>query len=435
MTWDFETDEEFQHELDWISDLVRDEITLIDEILGSPADMRSPLRQRLIPPLQARVKERGLWALHLDPELGGKGYGQLKLALINEILGTTRCGPFVFGCQAPDSGNAEILARFGTDAQKKEYLQPLVDGDICSTFSMTEPAGGADPTSISARAELCGDRWVLTGEKWFASNARFAEFIITVVVTDPDAAPRERSSMFLIPRDHPGLEIVRNVASVGQPPGSGSHGYLRFADLDLGAEQMLGERGQAFAMAQARLGGGRIHHAMRTVGAARKAFDMMCERALSRHTKGSPLAHKQLVQQAIAESWLTLEQFRLLVLRTAWLIDTRGNYESVRGDIAAVKAAMPRVLQDLAGRALQLHGSLGVSDEMPFSRLVIESYQMGLVDGPTEVHQMTLARQVLKGYEASDAVFPDYHLPAVRARALKKYDDVLATTPPEQPWS
>ncbi|MCW2495119.1 acyl-CoA dehydrogenase family protein [Jatrophihabitans sp.] len=435
MSWDFETDPEFQRELDWISDFVREEIVLVDEILGSPADMRSPLRQRLIPPLQARVKERGLWALHLGPEHGGRGYGQVKLALINEILGATRCGPFIFGCQAPDSGNAELLARFGTDAQKKEYLQPLIDGDICSTFSMTEPAGGADPTSITACAELRGDRWVLSGEKWFASNARFAEFIIAVVVTDPDAAPRNRSSMFLIPREHPGLEIVRNVASVGQPQGDGSHGYLRFVDLELGPERMLGERGQAFAMAQARLGGGRIHHAMRTVGAARRAFDMLCERALSRHTQGSPLAHKQLVQQAIAESWLSLEQFRLLVLRTAWLIDTRGNYESVRGDIAAVKAAMPRVLHDLAGRALQLHGSIGVSDEMPFSRLIIESYQMGLVDGPTEVHQMTLARQVLKNYEASDSLFPAYHLPTLKALALARYGDALAESPPEEPWA
>ncbi|WP_198165461.1 acyl-CoA dehydrogenase family protein [Nocardia fusca] len=423
--WSFATDPEYQKKLDWAAEFVERQIAPVDAVLGHPADVRDPLRREVIPPLQAAVREQGLWACHLGPALGGPGYGQLELGLLNEILGTSRCAPTIFGCQAPDSGNSELLALFATDAQKERYLAPLIDGQIMSCFSMTEPHGGADPTGITTCAVRHGNGWVLNGEKWFASNARYADLIIIVAVSEPDAPAHQRSSMFLVPRDTPGLEIVRNVASAGQPAGDGSHGYLRLTDVRLGDEQLLGTRGEAFAMAQARLGGGRIHHAMRTIGAARKAFDMMCERALSRTTRGTRLSDLQLVQQAIAESWLDLEQFRLLVLRTAWLIDEKGDYRALRKDISAVKAAMPRVLHDIAARALQIHGSLGVTDEVPFARLVMESFQMGLADGPTEVHQITLARQVLSGYSGSDALFPDYHLPTVRTRAEQRFADLL----------
>jgi len=433
--WDFSTDPQFQEELDWATRFVHEEVEPVDAVIGHPADVRSPLRAALIRPLQEQVKRRGLWACHLGPDLGGPGYGQVKLALLNEVLGSSRCAPTVFGCQAPDSGNSELLARFGTADQKRRYLAPLIAGDVVSCFSMTEPHGGADPTGITARAELADGTWRLDGEKWFASNARFADFVIAVVVTDPDGSRHHRASMFIIPADTPGLTIIRNVASAGQPANDGSHGYLRFENLRLGQEQLLGERGAAFAMAQARLGGGRIHHAMRTVGAATKAFDMMCERALSRTSDGRPLAERQLVQQAIADSWLDLAQFRLLVLHTAWLIDHKGDYNAVRGDIAAVKAAMPRVLHDIAARAMQIHGSIGVSDEMPFARLILESAQMGLVDGPTEIHKVGLARAVLKGYEASSETFPDYHLPAVRRRARQRFADVLADHPADTLWS
>jgi len=432
--WDFETEPQFQAELDWVRKFVTEEVEPVDAILGHPAEVDNPLRRALLPPLQAVVKERGLWACHLSPELGGQGFGQLKLALLNEILGSSRCAPTVFGCQAPDSGNTEILAMFGTEEQKQRYLQPLIAGEISSCFSLTEPRGGADPTSITATGELVDGRWHLNGEKWFASNARFAEFIIAVVVTDPDAAAHRRSSMFLIPRGTPGLEIVRNVATAGQPDGDGSHAHLRFADLTLPPEAMLGERGAAFQIAQARLGGGRIHHAMRTVGAARRAFEMMCERAQSRQTKGVRLSELQFTQQAIADSWLELEQFRLLVLRTAWKIDHVGDYAAVRGDISAVKAAMPRVLHDIASRALQIHGSLGASDELPLTRYVLESYQMGLADGPTEVHKIALARQILKKVPGSEAAFPDYLTSSVRAAARERFAEQLAGAPEVQPW-
>ncbi|MYF50413.1 MAG: acyl-CoA dehydrogenase, partial [Gammaproteobacteria bacterium] len=187
MAWDFETDPDFQRELDWMDDFVREEIEPLDFIIGHPNDFTDPNRAKLIPPLQAEVKKRGLWACHLGPDLGGQGYGQLKLGLMNEILGRAKCAPVVFGCQAPDSGNAEILAHYGTQAQKDQYLQPLLDNEICSCYSMTEPQGGADPKVFTCSAELIGDEWVINGEKWFSSNARYASFLIVMAVTDPEA--------------------------------------------------------------------------------------------------------------------------------------------------------------------------------------------------------------------------------------------------------
>jgi acyl-CoA dehydrogenase len=423
--WDFETDPEFQEELDWIADFVRTEIEPLDYVIRHPYDMTDPIRQELIPPLQEKVQARGLWACHLGPDLGGPGYGQVKLALMNEILGPARCGPIVFGCQAPDSGNAEILAHYGTPEQKERWLRPLLDNEIVSCFSMTEPQGGADPKVFTTRAELDGDEWVINGEKWFSSHARFASFLIVMAVSEPDNPPYQQMSMFIVPADTPGIDIIRNVGLGYQQEGEGTHAYIRYNDVRVSKENLLGERGGAFVVAQTRLGGGRIHHAMRTVGTVQRAFDMMCERALSRHTQGEMLSRKQLVQEMVADSWIQLESFRLLVLRTAWRIDRYKDYKRVRKDISAVKAAMPKVFHDVASRALQVHGSLGVSEEMPFSEMVIESFHMGLADGPTEVHKVTLARQVLSEYAPTDGLFPTRHVPALRAAALDRYRDVI----------
>jgi acyl-CoA dehydrogenase len=425
MAWDFETDPAFQHELDWVEQFVREQVEPLDFVVEHGYDLQDPVRQALIPPLQARVRERGLWACHLGPELGGPGYGQVKLALLNEILGRASWAPIVFGCQAPDSGNAEILAHYGTPEQKERWLEPLLGNDIVSCFSMTEPQGGSDPKVFTTTAERDGDEWVINGEKWFSSHARFASFLIVMAVTDPDNPPYQQMSMFIVPSDTPGVEIIRNVGLGYQAPGSGTHAYLRYRDVRVPAENLLGDRGAAFVVAQTRLGGGRIHHAMRTVGQVRKAFDLMCERALSRTTQGELLARKQLVQQMIADSWIEMESFRLLVLRTAWRIDRYQDYTQVRKDIAAVKAAMPKVFHDVAARALQVHGSLGVSDEMPFSAMVIESFHMGLADGPTEVHKVTLARQVLEEHRPSDDLFPTGHLPRLREQAMERFGDAI----------
>lgn len=430
MAWDFETEPEFQEQLDWIAEFVRTEVEPLDHVLGSPYDVKSARRNRLVRPLQKEVQKRGLWACHLGPELGGPGYGQVKLALMNEILGTARFAPTVFGCQAPDTGNSEILAHYGTREQKEKYLKPLLANEIVSCFSMTEPQGGADPKVFMTRAVKDGDHWVINGEKWFSSNARYAAFLIAMVVTDPDAAdPYKRMSMFIVPADTPGLEIVRSVGiHVGE---EGSHGYVRYNNVRVPADHLLGERGQGFVVAQTRLGGGRIHHAMRTVGKVRKSFDMMCERALSRETQGSRLADKQFVQGMIADSWSEIEQFRLLVLRTAWRIDKYQDYLKVRKDIAAVKALMPQVFRNVVTRALHLHGSIGVSTEMPFTNQLIESFHMGLADGPTEVHKITVARQVLRDYKPSNSLFPSYHVPEVERRAMEKYGDLLQATDDE----
>jgi acyl-CoA dehydrogenase len=425
VSWDFETDPEFQAELEWVDEFVRSDVEPLDQLITHAWDMRDPRRQKLIPPLQQRVRARGLWATHLGPELGGPGFGQVKLALLNEILGRSHCAPIVFGCQAPDSGNAEILARYGTDSLKEQYLEPLLRNDIVSAFSMTEPQGGSDPTQFVTLAERDGDQWVINGEKWFSGHANFASFLIVLAVTDPEDAGHRRMSMFVVPAETPGVEIVRNVNLYGHHPSAAAHPYVRYRDVRIPADHILGGRGDGFVVAQTRLGGGRIHHAMRTVGLVRRALDMMCERALSRVTKGEALARKQLVQAMIADSWIELEQFRLLVLRTAWRIDRYDDYQRVRGDISAVKAAMPKVLHDVAARAIQIHGALGVSDEMPFGDMLLESFRMGLADGATEVHKVTLARQVLGSYQPAPGLFPTGHLPQLRADAERRYAEVL----------
>ncbi len=421
--WDFETDPQFQKELDWIDQFVREEVEPLDHILEFPYEVKNPKRNALVRPLQAKVKERGLWACHLGPELGGQGFGQVKLALINEILGRSRFAPTVFGCQAPDSGNAEILAHYGTEDQKSRYLRPLLDNEIVSCFAMTEPQGGADPKVFKFRAEESENGWVLNGDKWFASHAHVASFLIVMAVTDPDAGEYNRLSTFIVPMETPGIEILRNmpVGFHGVP----SHAYLRFKDVRIPKDHLLGPRGGGFVVAQTRLGGGRIHHAMRTIGQVQRSFDMMCERALSRHTQGSLLADKQMVQEKIADSWIEIEQFRLLVLRTAWRIDKYKDYMKVRKDISAVKAVMPKIFHDVAARALHLHGSLGVTPDMPFAEQVIESFHMGLADGPTEVHKVTVARQVLREKKGTDRLFPTGYIPDQEKAALEKYADLI----------
>ena len=438
MGWDFETEPEYQAKLDWVDRFLREDVEPLDYVLADPYDKSDQRALAIVRPLQDEVRAQGLWAAHLTPELGGQGYGQVKLALLNELLGRSRWAPSVFGCQAPDSGNAEVLAHFGTDEQKAKYLQPLLDGAISSCYSMTEPHAGADPTLFRTSAVRDGDEWVITGEKWFSSNARYASFFPVMAVTNPEVSAYEGMSMFIVPADTPGLSIIRNVGTGGERPEDGSHGYVRYDHVRLPADHLLGREGGAFAIAQTRLGGGRIHHAMRTIAQVRRAFDMMCERALSRQVRKSgtgrapgsavetvPLATLQLTQEKIADSWIEIEQFRLLVLRTAWLIDKHRDYRKVRKDIAAVKAAMPTVFFDVVQRAMHLHGALGISNEMPFAKMMVNAQVMAIADGPTEVHKITVARQVLKDYKAVDGLWPSGHLPARREAARARYAELL----------
>src|SRR5215471_16057791 len=426
MAWDFETEPEYQEKLAWADAFVRERCEPLD--LAYPRLQFHPLdeaRRRIVDPLKDEVRAQGLWATHLGPELGGQGHGQLKLALLNEILGRSLWASIVFGCQAPDTGNAEIIAHYGTDEQKADYLQPLLDGELFSSYSMTEPQGGADPTQFTCRAERDGDEWVIDGWKFFSSNARTAAFLIVMVVTNPDVSPYQGMSMFLVPTDTPGVNIVRNVGSWGEPINEGGHALVHYENVRVPNSALLGGEGQAFAIAQTRLGGGRIHHAMRTIGLAQKALDMMCERALSRHTKGSILADKQFVQGFVADSYAQLVQFRLFVLYTAWEIDKYNDYKRVRKDIATAKVVMPDVLHDIAWRATQIHGALGTTNEMPFFGMIHGAGVMGLADGPTEVHKVTVARQVLREYKATDGMWPTEHLPKKLAAAKAKYAEYL----------
>jgi acyl-CoA dehydrogenase len=431
MAWDFETEPEFQAKLDWADEFVREEVEPLD--LLWPGLQFTPPDKKLrhvLDPLKDEVRKQGLWATHLGPELGGQGYGQLKLSLLNEILGRSQWAPIVFGCQAPDTGNAEVIAHYGTPEQKERYLRPLLDGELFSCYSMTEPHAGADPTMFETRATRDGDEWVIDGWKFFSSNAKTAAFLIVMAVTNPDVSPYKGMSMFLVPTDTPGIDIVRNVGLGDEPPCEGSHALIHYDNVHVPTDALLGGEGQAFAIAQTRLGGGRIHHAMRTIGLAREALDMMCERALSRTTQGGLLADKQFVQGYIADSYAQLTQFRLFVLYTAWSIDHQSgrpdnDYRKVRKDIAAVKVLMPGVLHDIAQRSIQVHGALGVSNELPLHRMLLGASVLGLADGPTEVHKVTVARQVLRDHSPSDDGWPSQHLPKRLEAARAKYAEYL----------
>ncbi len=425
--WDFSNDPEFQAKLDWMAAFVRDECEPIDLLFpghGDPYDVSNTQSRAIILPLQEKVKAQGLWACHLGPELGGAGYGQIRLALMNEILGRSYWAPTIFGTAAPDTGNAEILAMFGTEEQKARYLKPLMDGCIVSTFSMTEPQAGADPKEFICLATRDGDEWVIDGHKWFSSNARYAAFLIVMAVTDPDAPPHSRMSMLIVPSETPGVKFIRNVGLMEEPLGEGIHGYMHYDKVRVPLDAMLGGPGEGFKVAQARLGGGRVHHAMRTVGKCQRMIDMMLERAVSRRAQGRLLADHQFVQGDIADSLIELEQFRLLVMKTAWVIDTQP-HGAARTLIAMCKVQMAEVYHKIARRAVHLHGSLGVTNELPLAYYLMGAESLALADGPTEVHKVQVAKAHLKNAIPATGLFPSEHIPTKLAAAQAKYADVL----------
>jgi acyl-CoA dehydrogenase len=349
----------------------------------------------------------------------------LELALLNEILGRSEWAPVIFGTQAPDTGNAEILAHYGTDAQKARFLEPLLNGEIFSCFSMTEPHAGSDPGEFRTSAVRSGDGWVLDGHKFFSSNAPTASFFLVLAVTAPSQPLKRRMSMFLVPADTPGVVIERRSGLAGEPVDQGTHPLMHYDQVHLPEESLLGEEGDGFLVAQTRLGGGRVHHAMRTVGLCNRAFDMMCERALSRRTKGSLLSDKYAIQAMIADSWSQVAQFRLMVLYTAWLIDQKTT-AGARKEIAAIKVGAPQVLHDVVMRAIQVHGALGISNELPLWEWLRQVFVVGFSDGPAEVHRVTLSRQVLNDYEAAGESWPTEHLPRRRAEAEAWVASLLA---------
>ena len=422
---DFDIDADFVEKIEWTRDFVDKKVSKLDALWPNPAaphDRSLVEARKLLESMQQEVKAQGLWACHLDRELGGPGYGQVKYLYISEILGRTNWGSVVFGCQAPDSGNSEIIARYGTAEQKRRYLQPLLDGTAYSAFSMTEPEGGADPRFFTCSAVQDGNEYVINGEKWFSSHANYADFIIIMAVTDPQNPPYERASMFIVPTATSGVEFVRETGVFTEPiDGRGGHPYMRYRNLRVPASAMLGERGKGFEIAQSRLGGGRILHAMRTIGLCRKAIDMMIDRALSRRTGGVPIDQKQSVQFEIADAEIALRQFRLLVLHCAWLADRHGREKELRDAISVVKVATAEVAEKIIWRAMHLHGSLGVSNEMPFGHMLFMTAMLGLADGPTEVHKVSVAKRALRRGRKHEGFFPPDHLPTLRAQALAQF--------------
>ena len=380
-------------------------------------------------PLQQRVKDEGLWAAHLPPDLGGQGFGQVKLGLMHEILGSSPFAPNAFGCQAPDSGNSEILALAGTPEQKDRWLHPLLAGDLKSAFSMTEPnTAGSDPTQLQTRAVRDGDEYVIDGHKWFSSNASIADFLIVMAVTDPDARPHQRATMFIVPADTPGVNILRDVPTMEHPQEEfgklGGHAEIRYEGVRIPVENRLGDEGAGFLIAQHRLGPGRIHHCMRWLGVSQRAFDMLCERAQSRFAHGSLLAEKQTVQNWIADSAAQMQAARLMTLHAAWVMDNEGA-AAARTDISMIKFFGAGVMHDVVDRALQIHGSLGYSTDLPLEAMYRFARGARFYDGPDEVHRQSVARQILRGYTAPLQGVPTEHVPTRRAAAREQFAHIL----------
>ncbi|MFC2948054.1 acyl-CoA dehydrogenase family protein [Virgibacillus sediminis] len=354
------------------------------------------LPSHILKPLQQKVKDQGLWAAHLPEEAGGLGLGAVFLGLLNEILGSSPIGPRVFGTAAPDTGNMEILLNAANEDQKKKYLEPLVNDDIRSCFALTEKeVSGADPTGIQTTAKKEGDYYVLNGEKWFISNAGLSSFVIVMAVTDPEAAPHERASMFIIDMDHPRLERVRDIEVMGDFS-EGGHWELRFDNCRVHESSMLGNPGEGFKLAQMRLGPGRITHAMRWLGVMNRSFDLMVNYALKRKTRGTPLAEFQSIQNFVADSAAEIASARLLTLHAAWKMDQG---EDARKEISLIKFHGAKIINDVINRAIQVHGSLGYSKDTPLESFYRESRAAHIYDGPDEVHRMVVAKRIFKEYK------------------------------------
>ena len=424
MSWDFSTEPEFEEKLRWMRAFVREEVFPLEVL-----DVDNDTFMRIVRSLQDEVRKRGLWAAHLPPELGGQGFGQVKLGLMHEIDGMSPWAPIVFGNQAPDSGNSEVLAHFGSPQQKERWLRPLLDGKIRSGFSMTEPMhAGSDPVQMSTMAMLEGDQWVINGHKWFTSNGMIADFLIVMAVSDPDAAPYERASMFLVPTDTPGVRRLRDIPTMAGEHERFGHGHseIVYEDVRVPRDAIIGKPGQGFHIAQIRLGPGRIHHCMRWLGQARRAFDMLCERALQREAFGGPLAQKQTVQNWIADSAAEMQAARLMTLHAAWVIDQQGA-PAARKEIALIKFFGAKVLHDVIDRAIQIHGSLGYSADLPLEEMYRHARAARMYDGPDEVHRQSVARYILRDYKAPEGIWPREHIPTRREQAQYKFMHMLET--------
>lgn len=352
----------------------------------------------IVKELKQKARAQGLWNLFLPDDKYGAGLKNWEYGVLCEIMGRSLIAPRIFNCAAPDTGNMEILAEFGTAEQKKRWLQPMLAGEMRSCFSMTEPdTAGSDPTLLRTCAVRDGDHYVINGHKWFSTGAYGASFAIVMAVTDPEAPAHRRASMIIVPVDTPGFNLMRAVPVMGHT-GGGGHGEIRYEDCRVPATSLLGAEGDGFPIAQARLGPGRIHHCMRCIGAAERALELMCRRANTRYAHGSLLAEKSVVQNWVAESRMEIDSARFMVLHAAWKMDTVGKKEA-RQEIAMIKVIAANMMMDVLDRAIQVFGAMGVSDDTPIARMWREGRSMRLADGPDEVHKMTVARRELRRWQ------------------------------------
>jgi alkylation response protein AidB-like acyl-CoA dehydrogenase len=370
----------------------------LEKALGEKKSFRALLPELEI--ARKKVKSLGLWAPQLPTEWGGLGLSLVEHARISEELGKSPLGHFLFNCQAPDAGNMEILMQFGSDAQKAEWLRPLAAGEIRSCFSMTEPdLPGSNPTWLGTTARKEGNEYVIDGTKWFTSSADGAAFAVVMAVTNPDAPPHLRASQIIVPTDTKGFRLVRNIAVMGDEGDSwASHAEIAYEGCRVPVENLLGPENGGFFIAQERLGPGRIHHAMRWIGIAERAFDLMCRRAASRDiSPGKKLAHKQIIQAWIAESRAEIDAARLYVMHTAWRIEKEGA-QNARDAVSAIKFYVADVLTRVLDRSIQTHGAFGLTDETVLSHFYRHERGAHIYDGADEVHKVSLAKRILRGY-------------------------------------
>jgi acyl-CoA dehydrogenase len=390
--------QEFQAELTAFMDehIYPNEAAVEDEIVcsGNPHH-----HAQIIEHLKEKAQHQGLWNLFLPDDRFGAGLTNLEYAPLSEIMGRSSIASQVFNCSAPDTGNMEILAEFGTPEQQAQWLKPLLDGEIRSCFSMTEPdTASSDPTNLQTRAIRDGDEYVINGRKWFTSNALHphCRIAIAMVVTDPEAERHRRATMILVPTETPGFDILRSLP-VFDHVGEGGHAEVAYHDVRVPVTNRLGEEGSGFAIAQARLGPGRIHHCMRAIGGAERALELMCKRADSRVAFGSKLIEKQTIQNWIAQSRMQIDAARLLVLYAAWKMDTLGKKEA-RQEISMIKVVAANTYLDVLDRAIQVHGAMGVTNDTPLARMWQHARTLRIVDGPDEVHLQGIARREIRRY-------------------------------------
>ena len=351
--------------------------------------------------LRARCKAAGLWGPQIPKELGGLGLGLVEHGLVSERLGRSPLGHYVFGAQAPDAGNLEILHKFGTPAQHHAWAEPLARGDVRSCFAMTAPENpGSNPTLLSCTARRDGDHYVIDGHKWFTSSADGAAFAIVMAVTSPEASAHARASMIIVPTDTPGYELVRNIKIMGDA-GSGwaSHGELRFHGVRVPVANLLGGKDAGFAIAQERLGPGRIHHCMRWIGVCERVFDLTCKHVVSRKLASeATIASKQIPQAWLAEARAEIDASRLMVLHAAWTIENKG-FAAAREQVSLIKFYVADVMLRVIDRAIQLHGALGITSDTLLAHYYVHERGARIYDGPDEVHKMVVAKRILARYQ------------------------------------